>query len=61
MVGNKTRRVDASGYSAPRKRKDQSQSQENKKIDWNLSEWENWLESDSDNDKESENDLDLSP
>ena len=32
-----------------------------KKIDWNLSEWENWLESDSDNDKESENDLDLSP
>ena len=44
-----------------KKAQDQSQSQENKKIDWNLSDWENWLESDSDNDKESENDLDLSP
>ena len=41
--------------------KDQSQSQENEEINWNLSDWENWLESDSDSDKESESDLDLSP
>ena len=55
---DKTRRVDASGYSAPRKRKDQSQSED---INWNLSDWENWLDSDSHSDKESESDLDLSP
>ena len=58
---DKTKRVDASGHSAPRKCKDQSQSQENEEINWNLSDWEKWLESDSDSDEESESDLDLSP
>ena len=48
------RRVDASGHSAPRKRKDRSQSQpHNDEFDWSLSDWENWLESDSDSDEAS--------
>lgn len=54
---DKTRRVDASGHSAPRKCKDKSQSQDNEEFDWSLFEWENWLEGDSDSDKDSENDF----
>ena len=56
---DKTRRVDAH-HSASRKRTDQSLSQDNEQLDWSLSDWENWLESDSDSDKEAENDSDLS-
>ena len=56
---DKTRRVDAS-HSATRKRKDQSQPQDNEQLDWSLSDWENWFDSDSNSDKESENDSDLS-
>ena len=55
---DKTRRVDAS-HSAPRKHKDKSQSQGDEEFDWSLSDWENWLESDSDSEKESENGSDL--
>ena len=47
-------------HSASRKRTDQSLSQDNEQLDWSLSDWENWLESDSDSDKEAENDSDLS-
>ena len=52
---DKTRRVDASGHSAPRKRKKKSRSdsEDNEEFDWSLSDWENWLDSDSDSDKES--------
>ena len=52
---DKTRRVDASGHSASRKRKQksQSESEDNEEFDWSLSDWENWIESDSDSDKES--------
>ena len=53
---NKTRRVDSGGHSAPRKRKDKPQSEE-ELFDWNLSDWVNWLESDSDTNKEADSDL----
>ena len=46
---DKTRRVDASGHSAPRKREDKSttsQEDENEIFDLNLSDWDSWLETD---------------
>ena len=49
------RQNDASGHSAPRKRKDrsQSQSEDNEEFDRSLSDWKNWLEGATDSDKES--------
>ena len=59
---DKTRRVDASGHSSPRKHIDKSQSPDNEseEFDWSISDWDNWLETDSDSDKESQDDLHLS-
>ena len=53
---DKTRHVDSSGHSAPRKSKMKPLSEE-EQFDWNLSDWENWLESDSDAIEEINSDL----
>ena len=53
---DKTRRVDASGHSAPRKKKDKSTSlsdEDQEEFAWSFSDWDNWLESDSDVEGES--------
>lgn len=36
---DKTRRVDASGHSASRKRKEKSHSEDSKEFDWSFSDW----------------------